>query len=504
MIKADVVIIGSGISSLTCGALLSQKGKSVIILEQYTKPGGYLHCFSRFGERFDTGAHYVGALEKGQPFHTLLNYLKVYDEDLFVPLDPSGFDVFHFPDFKVEFPKGYENLISQLGNQFPNDRVAIRTYFEKVRKVVTHFPTYEFDDSMDSQSLLEASETSLAAVVSQITNNPQLQCLFYSYCTLHGVSPEEVSFGFHAIVTDSLIRGPYGLKKGGDALTKKFIQQIEANGGRVLTKQRVVKLVAQKKQVTEVHTQDGSVYVGDWIISGIHPKTTIELLSDQESLTPAFKDRVRNLKESVGIFGVSAFCELESPFHPLRNYYFFSSVNPQSFLKSQNRSVPPVVFISCANREIEGKLKSRTLNLHAPGPIEWFSQWGDSRYGKRPEEYKLLKQSYAEGMFNLVDRYYPRFQTMISKYVASTPLTNLHFNGSAEGSAFGIYHSIQNTGARALGPRTKIHNLLLTGQNCLFPGLLGAAVSALRTSGHIVGIKPILNELKQLRMHYEG
>jgi len=39
-------------------------------------------------------------------------------------------------------------------------------------------------------------------------------------------------------------------------------------------------------------------------------------------------------------------------------------------------------------------------------------------------------------------------------------------------------------------------NLLLTGQNCLFPGLMGAAVSALRTCGHIVGMKPLLSELK--------
>ena len=57
---------------------------------------------------------------------------------------------------------------------------------------------------------------------------------------------------------------------------------------------------------------------------------------------------------------------------------------------------------------------------------------------------------------------------------------------------------MQNTGARALGPRTKVLNLLLTGQNCLFPGLLGAATSALRTSGHIIGIKPVLEQLKAM------
>ena len=100
-------------------------------------------------------------------------------------------------------------------------------------------------------------------------------------------------------------------------------------------------------------------------------------------------------------------------------------------------------------------------------------------------------------MFRLVDRYEPGFRSSVSQFVTSTPLTNLHFNGSEDGTSYGIYHSIQNTGARSLGPRTKVLNLLLTGQNCLFPGLLGAAVSALRTSGHVIGIKQTLGELKQ-------
>ena len=99
MKKYDVVIIGSGVSSLTSAAILSKKGYSVCVLEQHTKPGGYMHCFSRFGERFDTGAHYVGALDRGQPFHTLLTYLNAYDPSVFVPLDPTGFDVYSLSCF---------------------------------------------------------------------------------------------------------------------------------------------------------------------------------------------------------------------------------------------------------------------------------------------------------------------------------------------------------------------------------------------------------------------
>ena len=124
MSRYDVVMIGCGISSLTCAAILSKKGKSVLVLEQYNKPGGYMHCFSRFGERFDTGAHYVGGMGPAQPFRTLLSYLGVYESELFMPLNPDGFDVLHFPDFETSIPQGYDQVIARLSDQFPHDAEA--------------------------------------------------------------------------------------------------------------------------------------------------------------------------------------------------------------------------------------------------------------------------------------------------------------------------------------------------------------------------------------------
>jgi all-trans-retinol 13,14-reductase len=496
--NTDVLIIGSGISSLTAALLLAKRGKSVTILEQYSKPGGYLHCFNRFGERYDTGAHYVGALDPGQPFHTLLTYLGVYDDELFIPLDPAGFDILHFPNFKVSIPKGYAEVERELRAQFAGEHEAIRKYFELVRQAVTHFPTYHFDAGKAEVASTDVFETSLADVVNGLTSNSDLQCVFYSYCTLHGVKPQDVGFGFHAIVTDSLIRSAYGLRKGGDALAKKFVTEIEKHGGRVLLNKRVSEIKVRDRLVSEVTTADGDTFSAEWIISGIHPKKTFALVDNSPVLTPAFELRMKSIKESIGLFGVYTVCD-PFAFHHLKNYYFFDSSDPKSFSEFKSPiEIPATVFLSPARREsIPGK-SSVPLNIHAAGPLDWFSSWQTSAFAKRPEAYKILKRDFAENVFKLIDRYYPGFRDSVMKYETSSPLTNIHFNGSEEGSAYGIYHSMQNTGPRALGPRTKVLNLLLTGQSCLFPGLLGAAISGLRTSGHIIGIKPMLGELKEL------
>ncbi|NJL24876.1 MAG: NAD(P)-binding protein [Calothrix sp. SM1_5_4] len=142
----DVVILGSGISALTSAVLLGRKGKRVVVLEQHTKPGGYMHGFRRFGELYDSGAHYVGALGPRQPFRVLLEYMGVFDEALFAPLNPDGFDIMHFPAGTVTIPRGYQNVISELSAVFPGEREAIRKYFELVRATCRYFPTYRYND----------------------------------------------------------------------------------------------------------------------------------------------------------------------------------------------------------------------------------------------------------------------------------------------------------------------------------------------------------------------
>eukprot|EP01084_Bolivina_argentea_P003229 6038_1 len=55
----DFIVIGSGIGSLSCAALLSRVGRRVLVLEQHDVIGGCMHQFdSKFD--FDTGIHYIG------------------------------------------------------------------------------------------------------------------------------------------------------------------------------------------------------------------------------------------------------------------------------------------------------------------------------------------------------------------------------------------------------------------------------------------------------------
>ena len=60
----DVIVIGSGIGSLSCAAYLARVGKKVLVLEQHYIAGGCMHSFEEKGIEHETGIHYVGNISK--------------------------------------------------------------------------------------------------------------------------------------------------------------------------------------------------------------------------------------------------------------------------------------------------------------------------------------------------------------------------------------------------------------------------------------------------------
>ncbi|MBO7471199.1 MAG: NAD(P)-binding protein, partial [Bacteroidaceae bacterium] len=75
----DVLIIGSGLGGLECGALLAKRGLKALVLEGSNQPGGCMQSFRRGGLHYDTGLHYVGGLAPGQTMYKAFAELGLLD-----------------------------------------------------------------------------------------------------------------------------------------------------------------------------------------------------------------------------------------------------------------------------------------------------------------------------------------------------------------------------------------------------------------------------------------
>ncbi len=338
--------------------------------------------------------------------------------------------------------------------------------------------------------LLKTLETSLKSVAEKHTQNVELLNALYAYCGLHGVMPADVSFGLHSIIVDSLIRsGAYGFRGSGDALVNCFVKKIEELGGSIHLREKVVKFEMAHGKVQSVVTRRGHVFEGKKFIFCGHPKHMLEMVGEENFRKP-YINRIQNTPESIGILGLYGVADRSCVDVIKRNYYHIRENIPDRFPESGKVDEDPLIsFITFPDREVPKSESEVAFSIHAPQYYSWVEPWQNKMGYSKDADYRAMKDLMADRLLNFIDSFGMNLKSHTLKFETSTSLTNRRFNLSPHGSAYGIYHSINYTGARALSGRTKIENLFVTGQNTLFPGIMAASIAGLRTTGFMIGIK---------------
>ncbi len=149
----DIVIIGSGLGGLLCGAILSKNGYKVCVLEKNPKIGGCLQTYKSNGSVFDTGVHYIGGLAEGQNLYKIFSYVGLMDKLNLERLDLNSFDRICFRGNPQEYylAQTYERFIDTLSASFPQERHGIINYCNKIKDICDKFPLYNLEngDFMD-------------------------------------------------------------------------------------------------------------------------------------------------------------------------------------------------------------------------------------------------------------------------------------------------------------------------------------------------------------------
>jgi len=118
------IIIGSGVSGLTCAAALAQSGHSVTVLEQFHRAGGSTAPFERDGFRWDLGQLLVEGFGPDEPTGQVLAALGIADRVRVKPDDRR----YVFPDFDLLKPEEYGGprwRIERLKELFPADAAGL-------------------------------------------------------------------------------------------------------------------------------------------------------------------------------------------------------------------------------------------------------------------------------------------------------------------------------------------------------------------------------------------
>ena len=115
----------------------------------------------------------------------------------------------------------------------------------------------------------------------------------------------------------------------------------------------------------------------------------------------------------------------------------------------------------------------------------------------RGEEYENFKIEKAEKIIDTLEERLPEIRSNIQSYTTASPLTYRDYIGSRDGTLYGIIKDYNEPLKSFITPRTKISNLLLTGQNLNLHGIMGVTVSSVVTCSEILGQAYLIDKIKK-------
>lgn len=489
------VIIGSGLGGLSTGVILAKNGYDVTILEQATQFGGCLQCFERDGAKFETGMHFIGSIDDGKVLSNYLNYLEIKDKIKLNKLDEKAYDIVSLNGEKFAFPNGREAFIEHFSERFPNQRKNMERYLELVSEVASLSPFRDLK-YIDDETLLKGNDLlfkSLNEVLDETITDPLLRDVLVGNLSLYSAERDKTPFAVHAFIFDFYNNGAYRIVGGSETIATALKDNLLRFGGRVLTRQKVTKIVVKNKVATGVLTEKDEFYPADVVISDINPKQLIDIV-DNNVFSDAYKSRIKDINNTSSVF--SLFLRFKDDAMPYlnSNFYGFQSVTPWEMNGDVDEKWPNGYLYMHHCHEKDPKFAKSGVILSYM-LIDALEKWKDTTIAHRGVDYEHFKHEMAERLLDVVEKDFPGLRDKIASCYAATPLTYRDHTLTPDGSIYGLAKDVNKGITGRVSYKTKVPNLLLVGQNINSHGMLGVLVGTMTVCSQLIGEQEVKRQM---------
>ena len=467
----DVIIIGSGIAGLTCGALLSKRGYRVLVLEQHSNVGGYCSSFKRKGFVFNTGVGNVSGLWEKGPITYLLKELGFKKEELFARNKIR----FIFKGREID-ASNLEEFVKALSEMFPEEKENIYAFFDEAKKAYeecyreaevygTPLPAYLIvkvfgakkllDYPMEHPHFYDWMNKTYQQKLDEFFANEELKTLLCALLGYLGTKPEETaaSNALTAVVSYYLYGGYF--PKPAQNFANALRDFIENNGGKVLLKHRVDKILVEKGEVKGVKAGD-KIFRSSIVVANANAKTTFLELVGEENLDEEFVEYIKSLKMSPSSFMVFLGVDMDLSDYP-------------TIIENLDEGYS-IVINSNADPSLAPKGKASVTILTLANYHD-FPERGTDEYSEK-------KRLLAKMLIRKAEKVIPNLSEHIIVQDAATPRTFERYTSMPEGAIYSFDQSINTVRPYF---KTPVKGLYLASAST-FPG---AGIEAVVISGII-------------------
>lgn len=485
MEKYDVIIVGSGLGGLECGAILSKEGFNVCVLEKNELFGGCFQTYTRRERLLDTGMHYIGSLDEGQIMNQYFRYFGVMDKLDVRRLDEDCFDRIYYGGVSYDFAMGHDRFVETLCQRFPDERKNLQQYASLLKEVGSLISVENLKKGLIAQNGFRFFEMSAAGIIDNITPNVVLRNVLAGSSLLYGGIKDVSTFYHHGMVNNSYIEGAYRFVKGSMQVSDALTEVIRANGGTVRNYSEVTRIIVEDEEAKGVIINNEERVEARYVISNVHPKRTFELADKSRSIKNAYLSRINSLDNTYGVF--TLYLILKKNRYPYfnRNIYLHGG-DDVWYDKQKHIGKATSCMISAQTTVPDGEF-AEVINILTPMYMDELMEWKDTTPERRGSAYREFKKEKSNQILSFMKEYGISFEGYVEAQYTTTPLSYRDYTATTDGSAYGIIKNYRYPQVGFVSPRTKISNLFLTGQNLNLHGALGVTLTSMITCAGLVG-----------------
>ena len=452
--RVDAVVIGAGISGLSCGAFLAKAGRSVVVIERAERPGGYFNSFQYNGYHFDGGIKAVEnaglllPMMQSLGLEKRVNFMK---NRMYAGLEDKLFLMDSDEDISAYF--------DYLGNLFPDSKTGLGEVLAemmdltRVMEVISDMsrPLYKENpilSKLKSAAWFMKNGKRLMELLKKLKYN---EVLFREFLQerikdeeLINIIDEPFFYGtpaFFGLAYPTVFRDYYypegGISKIPDVLT----ECITENGGIVKLNTEVVEIKVSNGRAVGVVTSTGQEISAGSIINAADARKLYTKLLPKETVSSDFLTRLARATVSDSVFSI--FLGVDSSPEDLDHdvahvIYVPAAAKPVDYSSPEYFETAGMeISIPCLrDRKLapEGKT-GIILNLNSTQ--EFSNGWGKK---VSREAYESIKEKAADQVMENFFKLYPSLRDKIEFRLVATPFTmerkTLNSGGSISGWSY--------------------------------------------------------------------
>ena len=503
----EIVIIGSGIGGLCCGALLAKYGFQVTVCESHNIPGGAAHSFEIQGYKFDSGPSLYSGMSYAST-NPLKQVLDAIEEDL----EWANYDTWGclLPNGNFNTAVGADDFCAVLKDlrgekavrEWRNLQATMKPLTDAVNAIPPLAMRYDLAAVLALLPYLPATlwhtpniirltgafSKIMDGVVEDefIRNWLDLLCFLLSGLPASGTSGAEMAFMFAEWYKPGVVLDyPVG---GSGALVDALVRGLTKYGGKLLLNSHIERVLVENKRATGVKLKNGkTITATKAVISNASVWDTLKLIPDGALPNSWVKERANTpecesfMHLHVGIDAADLPSDLQCHYIVV-NDWELGITAPQNVVVV---SIPSVLDPSLAP---PGK---HNIHVYTPGN-EPYELWQGME--RNSQKYRQQKEARAEIMWQALERIIPDIRSRVEVQLVGTPLTHSRYLRRHHGS-----YGPAIAAGKALfpGANTPLSGLYCCGDST-FPGIGLPAVAA---SGAITAntLAPVDKHLQMLK-----